>query len=153
VIAITLLGAINTVVAGVLALIKGQGLPDRLYHDQAEYRKLQDWYANPSIRSSSRGSKDKSASSYLLGTDVGFKLNRIEQTEALLAVGVIGRNRKEVGLLVQVAFKKYNAAKECEESNTPENYYVRQPDGDSPERDSRSPSQAGHRRRSSSDDD
>ncbi|KAK4110227.1 hypothetical protein N656DRAFT_714092 [Canariomyces notabilis] len=120
VIAITLLGAINTVVAGVLALIKGQGLPDRLYHDQAEYRKLQDW---------------------------------IEQTEALLAVGVIGRNRKEVGLLVQVAFKKYNAAKECEESNTPENYYVRQPDGDSPDRDSRSPSQAGHRRRSSSDDD
>jgi hypothetical protein len=43
VIAITFLGAINTVIAGVLALIKGQGLPDRLYHDQAEYRRLQDW--------------------------------------------------------------------------------------------------------------
>lgn len=47
---------------------------------------------------------------------------RIEQTEALLAVGVIGRDRKEVGLLVQTAFKKYNAAKHCEESNLPENY-------------------------------
>ncbi|KAL2261819.1 hypothetical protein VTK26DRAFT_3233 [Humicola hyalothermophila] len=89
VLAITLLGALNTIIAGVLALIKGQGLPDRLYHDRAEYRKLQDW---------------------------------IEQTEALLSVGVIGRNRKEVGLLVQTAFKKYNAAKECEENNIPEIY-------------------------------
>ena len=43
VIAITLLGAVNTVIAGVLALVKGQGLPDRLYHDRAEYRRLQDW--------------------------------------------------------------------------------------------------------------
>ena len=72
-----------------LALIKGQGLPERLRHDQAEFRKLQDW---------------------------------IEQTEALLAVGVIGRNRKEVGLLVQVAFKKYNAARLSEENNRNENY-------------------------------
>lgn len=44
---ITLLGAFNTVIAGVLALVKGQGLPDRWYHDQAEYRKLQDWYSRP----------------------------------------------------------------------------------------------------------
>lgn len=72
-----------------LALIKGQGLPERLRHDQAEFRKLQDW---------------------------------IEQTEALLAVGVIGRNRKEVGLLVQVAFKKYNAVRQSEENNRNENY-------------------------------
>jgi len=86
---ITLLGAINTVVAGVLALIKGQGLAERLRHDQAEFRKLQDW---------------------------------IEQTEALLAVGVIGRNRQEVGLLVQVAFRKYNAVKTSEVNNIPENY-------------------------------
>ncbi|CCC05039.1 unnamed protein product [Sordaria macrospora k-hell] len=86
---ITVLGAINTVIAGVLALIKGQGLPERLRHDQSEFRKLQDW---------------------------------IEQTEALLAVGVIGRNRKEVGLLVQVAFKKYNAVRQSEENNRNENY-------------------------------
>jgi len=43
VLAITLLGAFNTVIAGILALIKGQGLPDRLYHDRAEFRRLQDW--------------------------------------------------------------------------------------------------------------
>ncbi|KAK4169974.1 hypothetical protein QBC43DRAFT_198645 [Cladorrhinum sp. PSN259] len=79
---ITALGAINTVLAGVLALLKGQGLPGKLKRRAVELRKLQDW---------------------------------IEQTEALLAVGVIGRDRKEVGLLVQVAFKKYNAAEESEE--------------------------------------
>ncbi|KAK4199938.1 hypothetical protein QBC40DRAFT_76594 [Triangularia verruculosa] len=86
---ITVLGAVNTVIAGVLALLKGQGLPERLRHQVAEFRKLQDW---------------------------------IEQTEALLSVGVIGRDRKEVGLLVQVAFKKYNAAKECEESTSQPEY-------------------------------
>jgi hypothetical protein len=48
--------------------------------------------------------------------------DRIEQTEALLAVGIIGRDRKEVGVLVQTAFKKYNAAMQCVESNLPENY-------------------------------
>ncbi|KAK5653925.1 hypothetical protein OQA88_7850 [Cercophora sp. LCS_1] len=88
-ITITILGATNTVVAGVLALVKGQGLPERLRQDRAEFRKLQDW---------------------------------IEQTEALLAVGVIGKDRKEVGLLVQIAFVKYNAAKASEENNIPENY-------------------------------
>ena len=88
-ITITILGAFNTVIAGVLALIKGQGLPERLRQDRAEFRKLQDW---------------------------------IEQTEALLAVGVIGKDRKEVGLLVQIAFLKYNAAKASEENNQPENY-------------------------------
>ncbi|KAK3502992.1 hypothetical protein B0T13DRAFT_446275 [Neurospora crassa] len=86
---ITVLGAVNTVIPGVLALIKGQGLPERLRHDQAEFRKLQDW---------------------------------IEQTEALLAVGVIGRDRKEVGLLIQVAFEKYNAVRQSEENNRNENY-------------------------------
>lgn len=79
-----------------------------------------------------------------------MRLTRIEQTEALLAVGVIGRNRKEVGLLVQVAFKKYNAAKECEETNVPENY-VRSPDDDTPDRGSPSPN--GHHRRSYDADD
>ena len=66
--------------------------------------------------------------------------DRIEQTEALLAVGVIGRDRKEVGVLVQSAFRKYNAAKQCEESNLPENY-VRPPD---PEQNGRPVSQASH---------
>ncbi|KAI1846661.1 hypothetical protein JX265_009036 [Neoarthrinium moseri] len=93
VVPITLLGAVNTVIAGVLALIKGSGQPQRLGKDQVGYRKVQDW---------------------------------IEETEALLAVGVIGRDRREVGLLVEVAFKKYNAAKASEENNRPD-MYVHQP--------------------------
>ncbi|ETS72938.1 hypothetical protein PFICI_15330 [Pestalotiopsis fici W106-1] len=86
---ITLLGAFNTIIAGVLALIKGSGQPQRLSKDQMGYRKLQDW---------------------------------IEETEALLSVGVIGRDKKEVGMLVEVAFKRYNAAKASEENNRPDMY-------------------------------
>lgn len=73
---ITILGAINTVIAGVLAVFKGSGMIERLSKDEVEFKKVQDW---------------------------------IEETESLLAVGIIGRNRKEVGVLVEVAFKKYNA--------------------------------------------
>ncbi|KAI0430388.1 hypothetical protein F5Y09DRAFT_229094 [Xylaria sp. FL1042] len=90
---ITILGAFNTVLAGVLALIKGSGQPQKLGKDRIGYRRLQDW---------------------------------IEETEALLAVGVIGRNRKEVGLLVESAFKRYNAAKASEENNDPD-FYVYHP--------------------------
>lgn len=86
---ITFLGAFNTVIAGMLALISGQGLPDRIKKDQIGFRKIQDW---------------------------------IEETESLLSVGIIGRNRKEVGLLVEEAFKKYNAAKTNEENNRPDSY-------------------------------
>lgn len=73
---ITVLGAVNTVTAGILAVLKGSGMIERLAKDEVEFKKLQDW---------------------------------IEETESLLSVGVIGRNRKEVGVLVEVAFKKYNA--------------------------------------------
>ncbi|KAI0860645.1 hypothetical protein F4860DRAFT_199732 [Xylaria cubensis] len=90
---ITILGAFNTVLAGVLALIKGSGQPQKLGKDRIGYRRLQDW---------------------------------IEETEALLVVGVIGRNRREVGLLVESAFKRYNAAKMSEENNDPD-FYVFQP--------------------------
>ncbi|KAL3493938.1 hypothetical protein BJX62DRAFT_234793 [Aspergillus germanicus] len=38
---ITILGAINTVIAGILALMKGRGLPQRLRKDLAEIRKVQ----------------------------------------------------------------------------------------------------------------
>jgi hypothetical protein len=86
---ITFLGALNTVIAGMLALISGQGLPDRIKKDQIGFRKIQDW---------------------------------IEETESLLSVGIIGRNRKEVGLLVEEAFKKYNVAKTNEENNRPDSY-------------------------------
>lgn len=86
---ITILGALNTVIAGVLALVSGQGVPDRIQKDEIGYRKIQDW---------------------------------IEETESLLSVGIIGKNRKEVGLLVEEAFKKYNAAKSNEENNRPNSY-------------------------------
>ncbi|KAI0478334.1 hypothetical protein F4859DRAFT_54335 [Xylaria cf. heliscus] len=90
---ITILGAFNTVLAGVLALIKGSGQPQKLGKDRIGFRRLQDW---------------------------------IEETEALLAVGVIGRNRREVGLLVESAFKRYNAAKASEENNDPDFYVYHQ---------------------------
>ncbi|KAJ4414439.1 hypothetical protein N0V82_007946, partial [Gnomoniopsis sp. IMI 355080] len=73
---ITVLGAVNTVTAGVLAVLKGSGMIERLAKDEVEFKKLQDW---------------------------------IEETESLLSVGIIGRNRKDIGILVEVAFKKYNA--------------------------------------------
>lgn len=73
---ITVLGATNTVVAGILAVLKGSGMIERLAKDEVEFKKLQDW---------------------------------IEETEALLSVGVLGRDRKEVGMLVEVAFRKYNS--------------------------------------------
>lgn len=40
---ITILGITNTSIAGILALMKGQGLPDRLRKDQFEMRKVQDY--------------------------------------------------------------------------------------------------------------
>jgi hypothetical protein len=40
---ITILGAFNTVLAGVLALIKGSGQPQKLGKDRIGYRRLQDW--------------------------------------------------------------------------------------------------------------
>ena len=73
---ITVLGAVNTVVAGVLALLKGSGVIERVSKDEVEFKKLQDW---------------------------------IEETEAMISVGILGRSRKDVGLLVEQAFRKYNA--------------------------------------------
>ncbi|CAK7213624.1 hypothetical protein SBRCBS47491_001868 [Sporothrix bragantina] len=75
-VSITALGATNTVLAGVFALLKGQGLPDRLRKDATAFRRVQDW---------------------------------IEETDALLVAGVVGRDRREVGMLVETAFAKYNA--------------------------------------------
>ncbi|CAK7275275.1 hypothetical protein SEPCBS57363_006598 [Sporothrix epigloea] len=76
-VSITVLGATNTVLAGVFALLKGQGLPDRLRKDATAFRRVQDW---------------------------------IEETDALLIAGVIGRDRHEVGMLVESVFRRYNAA-------------------------------------------
>ncbi|KAL9564004.1 hypothetical protein ACKAV7_011864 [Fusarium commune] len=40
---ITILGAVNTVVAGLLALIHNSGLPDRYRHDMAEFEEVEDY--------------------------------------------------------------------------------------------------------------
>lgn len=73
---ITVLGGVNTVVAGVLAILKGSGVIERLSKDEVEFAKLKDW---------------------------------IEETEAMISVGILGRSRKDVGVLVEQAFRKYNA--------------------------------------------
>lgn len=86
---ITVLGAINTAVAGVLTLMKSRGLPEKLRRDEVEFRRLQDW---------------------------------IEETEALLMLGVIGETREEVGELVATAYKKWNLANERGEDIRPEGY-------------------------------
>jgi hypothetical protein len=48
--AITILGIVNTSTAGVLALLKGQGLPDRLRKDEYQLRKVQDFIEETDIR-------------------------------------------------------------------------------------------------------
>lgn len=73
---ITVLGAINTVTASFLALIKGKGITEKLGKTEADFRQLKLW---------------------------------IEETEALLALGIIGGDRKEVGLLIETSFRRYNA--------------------------------------------
>lgn len=73
---ITVLGAVNTVTASFLALVKGKGITEKLGKTEADFRQLKVW---------------------------------IEETEALLALGVIGGDRKEVGLLIETAFRRYNA--------------------------------------------
>ncbi len=49
-IAITILGIVNTSTAGVQALLKGQGLPDRLRKDEYQMRKVQDFIEETEIR-------------------------------------------------------------------------------------------------------
>ncbi|TVY93178.1 hypothetical protein LAWI1_G000422 [Lachnellula willkommii] len=48
--AITVLGVVNAAGAGVLALLKGQGLPDRLRKDEFEMKKVQDFIEETEIR-------------------------------------------------------------------------------------------------------
>jgi hypothetical protein len=48
--AITILGVVNTSIAGILAVLKGQGLPDRLRKDEFEMRKVQDYIEESETR-------------------------------------------------------------------------------------------------------
>ncbi|KAL0936023.1 C6 transcription factor [Colletotrichum truncatum] len=86
---ITILGAVNTVVAGVLTFMKGQGMPEKLRKNETEFRRLQNW---------------------------------IEETEALIVLGVVGSTRDEVGELVAAGFKRWNLANERMEDVRPEEY-------------------------------
>jgi len=47
---ITILGVLNTAIAGIVALLKGQGLPDRLRKDAYEMKKVQDFIEETDIR-------------------------------------------------------------------------------------------------------
>jgi len=47
---ITILGVVNTCIAGVLALLKGQGLPDRLRKDEFVLKKVQDYIEETETR-------------------------------------------------------------------------------------------------------
>ncbi|CZR52315.1 uncharacterized protein PAC_02192 [Phialocephala subalpina] len=47
---ITVLGILNTATAGILALLKGQGLPDRLRKDAYQMKKVQDFIEETDIR-------------------------------------------------------------------------------------------------------
>ncbi|EFQ32490.1 uncharacterized protein GLRG_07760 [Colletotrichum graminicola M1.001] len=88
-VSITALGAVNTVVAGVLTWTKTRGLPDVLRRREAELRRVQDW---------------------------------IEETEALLALGVVGETRQEVGALIDEAFARWHLANERGQDGKPEAY-------------------------------
>ncbi|KAJ9244225.1 hypothetical protein DTO169E5_1830 [Paecilomyces variotii] len=90
---LTVLGAVNTVIAGTLALLNGRGLPDRLHRDEIEFRKIQDW---------------------------------VEETESLIAAGIIGSDREQIGHLIEATFRKYNAAKATSENNKASSYVKQQ---------------------------
>lgn len=48
--AITVLGVVNTSTAGILALLKGQGLPDRLRKDEYQMQKVKDFIDETDVR-------------------------------------------------------------------------------------------------------
>jgi len=48
--AITVLGIVNTSTAGILALLKGQGLPDRLRKDEYQMQKVRDFIDETDVR-------------------------------------------------------------------------------------------------------
>jgi hypothetical protein len=48
--AITILGVVNASIAGILALLKGQGLPDRIRKDEFQMKRVQDFIESEDIR-------------------------------------------------------------------------------------------------------
>lgn len=82
-ITITVLGAVNTIVAGIMALLKGSGVIERLAKDEVEFQKLQDWIEET----------ESLLSVGVIGTMGGDQVS----------------NRIAAGKYVEVAFRKYNA--------------------------------------------
>lgn len=102
--AITVLGVINSSLAGILALLKGQNLPDRLRKDRFEMRKVQDYIEETEIR-----------------------LQAIEGREECDELEL------ELDKHLQIVFAMYNAARDTAELNRPMSY-AHQPVGDVQER-------------------
>ncbi|ROW11622.1 hypothetical protein VMCG_01294 [Cytospora schulzeri] len=80
---ITVLGSVNTIIAGILALLKGSGLIERLSKDEVEFQKLQDWIEET----------ESLLSVGIIGSSGGDDES----------------NRIAAGKYVEVAFRKYNA--------------------------------------------
>lgn len=82
-ITITVLGAVNTIIAGILALLKGSGVLEQLAKDEVEFQKLQDWIEET----------ESLLSVGIIGSRGGDETS----------------NRIAAGKYVEVAFRKYNA--------------------------------------------
>jgi len=90
--AITILGVINSSLAGVLALLKGQNLPDRLRKDGFEMKKVQDYIEETEIRLQT-----------LEGDPQDF-------------------TGDELDAVLQTVFARYNSARDTAEMNRPDSY-------------------------------
>ncbi|RDW79117.1 uncharacterized protein DSM5745_05969 [Aspergillus mulundensis] len=92
-VAVTVLGAVNTVIAGVLALMKGRGLPQRLRKDLAEIRKVL---------------------SYIDEVDVDLRYGEGQRAD--------GDGNGDVTALIKEAFARYQVMQEVIDMNQPDSY-------------------------------
>jgi len=90
--AITILGVVNSSLAGALALLKGQNLPDRLRKDGFEMKKVQDFIEETEIRLQT-----------MEGDPQEF-------------------TGEELDTVLQSVFAQYNAARDTAEMNRPDSY-------------------------------
>ncbi|KAL3417407.1 C6 transcription factor [Phlyctema vagabunda] len=93
--AITVLGIVNSCIAGIIAFFKGQGLPDRLRKDEFEMRKVQDFIEQCECR---------------LAVQIGADEDDDED------------DRADVEDLVNEVFERYNVARDTAEMNRPSTY-------------------------------
>jgi hypothetical protein len=134
---ITLLGVVNTSIAGILAMLKGQGLPDRLRKDVSNcpgprtsrsrcllrhgmfprvpqlmrhFPLLYTFPARQSLTPKFQEFEMKKVQDY------------IEETETRLMFTEDGLTDDELDDLLQTTFAKYNAARDTAELNRPDRY-------------------------------